>query len=195
MNETALPVCRCGTQEQCEELLGKSAYEQSVIDSWCALAQNELELPRSAWVGSTVAVVVFLVCTPLRSAQLYPIYGFIPYSKEGTNKAKADVKRVLAVLNTHLSERQYLVGERVTLADIVLACTLSDLYRMVRPAIAFNIATYTLWCSQVLEPEFRAPFEHTTRWFVEVVSQPQFVAVIGELNLCETMAQVRGRER
>lgn len=52
------------------------------------------------------------------------------------------------------------------------------------------------WCNdfvlQVLEPSFRQPFTNVTRWFVTCVNQPQFKAVLGEVKLCEKMAQFDG---
>lgn len=47
------------------------------------------------------------------------------------DRAKEDVQRTLGVLNTHLLKHTYLVGERITLADISVACTLLDLYQLV----------------------------------------------------------------
>lgn len=51
---------------------------------------------------------------------------------QSTEKAKEDVKRALKVLDDHLLTRTYLVGERITLADISLCCNLLSLYQMVR---------------------------------------------------------------
>ncbi|KNC50796.1 glutathione S-transferase domain-containing protein [Thecamonas trahens ATCC 50062] len=142
-------VARAGSAA--EQLLGATVYESSLIDSWIQYAANEIDMPRAAW--------------------LYPLLGYLPYSKAGTKQAKGDIKKVLGVLNAHLESRTYLVGNAVSLADIIVACTLLDLYKM------------------VLEPQFRAPFEHTNRWFTAVVTQPEFVAAAGETTLCEKMAQ------
>lgn len=46
---------------------------------------------------------------------------------------------------------------------------------------------------QVLEPSFRQPYPNVTRWFVTCVNQPQFKAVLGEVKLCEKMAQFDGK--
>ena len=43
----------------------------------------------------------------------------------------ADVKKCLDVLNNALLTRTFLVGERVTLADISVACNLLMLYKQV----------------------------------------------------------------
>lgn len=45
---------------------------------------------------------------------------------------------------------------------------------------------------QVLEPSFRQPFVNVNRWFVTCLNQPQFKAVLGEVQLCEKMAQFDG---
>lgn len=45
---------------------------------------------------------------------------------------------------------------------------------------------------QVLEPSFRQPYPNVTRWFTTCVNQPQFKAVLGEVKLCEKMAQFDG---
>ena len=50
-----------------------------------------------------------------------------------------------------------------------------------------------LSCLQVLEPKFRAEFVHVNRWFVTCVNQPQFRTVLGDVTLCEKMAQFDGR--
>jgi len=93
------------------------------------------------------------------------------FNKQATEQAKEEVKKVLTVLNNHLNTRTFLVGERVTLADISVACSMLWLYK------------------QVLEPSFRQPYPNVTRWFVTCVNQPQFKTVLGEVRLCEKMAQ------
>uniref|UniRef100_A0A8C0K9G9 Elongation factor 1-gamma n=1 Tax=Canis lupus dingo TaxID=286419 RepID=A0A8C0K9G9_CANLU len=88
-----------------------------------------------------------------------------------TENAKEEVRRILGLLDTHLKTRTFLVGERVTLADITVVCTLLWLYK------------------QVLEPSFRQAFPNTNRWFLTCINQPQFWAVLGEVKLCEKMVQ------
>merc|ERR1712212_555136 len=65
----------------------------------------------------------------------------------------------------------FLVGERVTLADISLCCDLVMLYQ------------------QVLDPKFREPYGNLNRWFVTCINQPEFKKLLGDIKLCETMAQ------
>merc|ERR1712121_574122 len=81
------------------------------------------------------------------------------------------IKAALKTLNDHLLTRTFLVGERLSLADIAVACTMLSLY------------------TQVLDPEFRKPFVNVTRWFNTIVNQPNAKAVVGQVNLCTKMAE------
>merc|ERR1711881_265722 len=86
-------------------------------------------------------------------------------------RAKEDVKKAMKVLNDHLLHNTYLVGERISLADIAVTCTLLQLYQ------------------HVMDPNFRKSFENTNRWFSTIINQPQVKKVIGDFKLCEKMAQ------
>merc|ERR1712079_563536 len=81
-----------------------------------------------------------------------------------------DIKKCMTVLNNAFLTRTFLVGERVTLADIAVCSNLVMLYQ------------------QVMEPSFRAPFGNVNRWFMTVINQPQCKKVLGEVKLCERMA-------
>jgi len=128
-----------------------STYDQALIDQWIDFSVGEIELPSAAW--------------------LYPIMGIVPFHKEATNKAKTDIKKALNLLNTHLITRTFLVGERVSLADIVVSMSLYRLYKM------------------VFDPGFRKAFPNVNRWYLTCVNQHEFKAVIGEVELCEKMME------
>mmetsp|Transcript_19201 Transcript_19201/g.67772 ORF Transcript_19201/g.67772 Transcript_19201/m.67772 type:complete len:753 (-) Transcript_19201:131-2389(-) len=85
---------------------------------------------------------------------------------KATPAATAALKPVLAVLEAHLATRTFLVGERVTLADVAVACTLRDLF-----ATAIGAA------------ERDASLPNLTRWFLTCVHQPAFAGVLGEVTL------------
>merc|ERR1712061_673661 len=97
--------------------------------------------------------------------------GIMQFNKNATERAKEDVKVALKTLNDHLLTRTFLVGERLSLADIAVACTMLSLYK------------------QVLEPASRKPFVNVTRWFTTVVNQPHAKAVLGQVTLCTKMAE------
>jgi len=64
-----------------------------------------------------------------------------------------------------------LVGERITLADIVVFSNLLHLYQY------------------VLEPSVRAPFGNVNRWFTTILNQPQVLAVLKNFQLCAKQLQ------
>lgn len=125
---------------------------------------NEAEVLN--WVGFADNVLEPAACT-----WVYPTLGMVQYNKQNTEKAKEDVKKALGVMNQHLQTRTYLVGERVSQADISVACTMVMLYQ------------------HVMEDSFRAPFVNVNRWFTTLVNQAQFKQVLGEVKMCTKMAQ------
>jgi len=70
-------------------------------------------------------------------SSLIKISGAMQFNKSQTERAKEDVKKAMKVLNDHLLHHTFLVGERISLADIAVACTMFHLYQ------------------HVMDPEFR----------------------------------------
>jgi elongation factor 1-gamma len=133
------------------QLYGNSQYEAALVEQWVHYATNEIDLPAAAW--------------------LYPIYGLVAENPEATSKARSDIRGVLKTLDEHLKLRTYLVGERITFADIAVSMSLLPLYKM------------------VLDGGFRKAFTNTNRWFTTLINQPQFSAVIKEFSFAAKMAK------
>jgi len=133
-----------------EQLRGKSVEDQAFIQQWISFADNEILPPACTWV--------------------FPCMGIMPFNKQACERAQTDLKAALAALNEHLKLRTFLVGERISLADICCMANLMMPYKM------------------VLDPEFRAGFNNVTRWFLTMVNQPQVKKVIGDFALCTKMA-------
>jgi len=133
-----------------ETLRGTNPIDQALVMQYLEFADNEVLPSACTWV--------------------YPTLGFKQYNKQDTEKAQTHLKKCLTLLNGFLETRTFLVGERVTLADIALACNMLMLY------------------AQVLDPKFREPFANVNRWFMTCINQPQFKQVLGEFTLCEKMA-------
>ena len=142
-NAVARYVARLGKNK----LYGANTFESGLVEQWIEFASSEIDLPASVWI--------------------YPILGYIPNNENATGKAKADIKKVLDALNKHLNANTFLVGHRITLADIVVAMSLYYLYQ------------------KVLDAPFRKASVNTNRWYLTVVNQPEFKSVIGEVKLCE----------
>merc|ERR1711970_1006956 len=115
------------------------------------------------WVDSDVL--------PAACTWVFPTMGIMQYNKNQTDRAKEDVKSALEYLNTHLLSKTFLVGERVSLADIAVCCTMLSFFK------------------SVLDPAFRKPYINVTRWFTTVINQPNVKAVLGDVVLCSKMAE------
>lgn len=134
-----------------DQLRGKTDLEKAEVLSFLSFADNELLQAVRGWV--------------------YPIIGIIQYQKNNVERAKQELKAALGALNTRLLQQTFLVGERITLADIVVFCTLLSAYE------------------HVLDPSFRAPFGSVTRWFTTVLNQPQVKHVVKSFALCAKVAE------
>ena len=96
---------------------------------------------------------------------VYPALSLVEATAANVQRAQADLKREFAFLDSVLKTRTYLVGERLTLADIAVA---ADLW------LAF---------SHVADEAFRKPFGNVNRWFLTVVNQAHFRKAAGEIKL------------
>jgi len=135
-----------------EELRGGAdAASRAQVVQWMCWADSEVLPASCTWV--------------------FPCMGIMQYNKNSTERAKEDVKAALDALNNHLLTRTFLVGERVSLADIAVCCTMMNLYKM------------------VLDPAFRKPYGNVNRWFTTVINQPNVKAVVGDFALCTKMAE------
>jgi len=130
-------------------LFGATDFEGAQVDQWIDFSISEIDLPASVWI--------------------LPILGYIPNNSTATQRAKGDIRKVLEILNKHLEDKTFLVGERISLADIVVATSLHRLY------------------SKVLDPSFRKQFVNTNRWFMTIVNQPHFLEVAGATTLATKM--------
>lgn len=134
-----------------EQLRGVDDVAKAQVNQWINFADNEVLPSACQWV--------------------FPTLGITQYNKQATESAKEQLKKCLVVLNAYLADKTYLVSERITLGDVVLACNMLMLYK------------------QVLEPEFRKPYTNVNRWFTTIVNHPEFVKIANETVLCTKMAQ------
>jgi len=128
------------------QLYGANDVEAGLIEQFVTMSSTEIDLPASVWI--------------------FPILGLINNNPAATGRAKSDISRILGYLNKHLATRTYLVGERITIADIAVAMSLYYLYQ------------------KVLDNNTRKGFVNTNRWFTTLVNQPNFKAIVGDFTLC-----------
>jgi len=136
-------------KQSSRSLFGSNNFEAAEVEQWIEFSASEIDLPASVWV--------------------FPILGFIQNNPTATQRAKGDIRKVLEVLNSHLADKTFLVGERLSLADFVVATSLHRLYE------------------KVLDPAFRKVFVNANRWFTTIVNQPEYLAVAGSTTLATKM--------
>ncbi|KJE91871.1 eukaryotic translation elongation factor 1 gamma [Capsaspora owczarzaki ATCC 30864] len=132
-------------------LTGETTVAAAQVQQFIGFANNDLFPAVCTWV--------------------FPIYGAIPYNKTAVDAAKADLTHSLGALNTILRTRTYLVGERVSLADITVASVLIPLFEHAADAAV------------------RAQFPNLTRWLTTLINQKQFLAVFGKVQFTATEKQ------
>jgi elongation factor 1-gamma len=128
----------------------------AAVDAWMDYCAADLELPACMW--------------------WYPIAGYMQFSQPAYEKAKSDLAQGLAKLEAHLQKKAndtgtnaapvFLVGNQLTLADIVLVTTLLYPFKL------------------VADPEYRKPYPTVMQWFTHCVEQPEFAAIVGKVALC-----------
>lgn len=130
-----------------KKLYGKDFLCAGQIDDILDFCATEFEDPSIKW-AKTLA-------------------GVEPYVKDVIDNAKADVKEKMLFLEEKLKDKEYLVDNSLSMADICMFCML------VKP--------YTL----CFYPEYRVSFTHVTEWFSRINNIPEVESVVGKIKLCE----------
>ena len=128
-------------------LAGSNPKETSEVDQWIDIVHNQVQTP------------VFTI--------LKATFGWAPVESDAFNAAIKDLKDALMVLNTHLQGKDYLVGNRITVADVVAALTLLP---------AFQVA---------LEGGFRKAIPNLSLWLERFTKISEVVARLGHVKFCQ----------
>ena len=117
-------------------LYGNSAYNTAQIDQWLDFVSNELEPAVKVLVGLQT--------------------GFLASNKEQEDSAWRTVTEVLGAVEQQLEVRTFLVGERISIADICLASLLEELLRVTQKSGAVKEHTCVLrhLDTMINQPEF-----------------------------------------
>jgi elongation factor 1-gamma len=135
------------SQNEKTTLLGKTKQDYASILRWMSFANSELGPRFGAWYR--------------------PLLGTDPYNKKAVDDASKAALGNMQVLETHLTHNTFLVGERLTLADIFAAAIVSRAFAL------------------VLDKEWRSKNVATTRWYTTVVNQPIYKAVVENPTFAE----------
>jgi len=97
-----------------------------------------------------------------------PIVGAIPYNKKNVEDSQKAALKAVHVLEEHLLVNTYLVGERLTLADLV------------------SVALLVRGFENFFDVKWREANPNISRWYETVYSQPIYSAVAGPIKLAAT---------
>jgi len=122
-------------------LLGKGSYEEALVRQWLEYTTSELYL-----------AVISLI---------YPKLGYLHISPQETKLAETAVHQALDVLEGHLLNHTYFVGDSITVADIILSLTVFDLF------------------VHAMKEEDVRHYVNLTRWFLTLTQQSQFNHFLG----------------
>ncbi|OQD78308.1 hypothetical protein PENDEC_c001G01427 [Penicillium decumbens] len=127
------------SQNEKTTLLGKTKQDYASIVSWMSFANSELLPTLAGWFR--------------------PLLGLAPYNKKTVDEVAKVALKDIAVLEARLTANTYLVGERISLADI------------------FTAALLTRAFATVLDKKFRDATPAVSRWYNTIVNQEDFKAV------------------
>lgn len=132
---------------------GKDRKEQAQVVRWLSLSDTEV--------------------TPSACNWAYPVIGILP-SSEAQDRGKQDLLRLLSVINTHLRTRTWLVGQRISLADLALVTSLLLVYQhCLGKADLESLPYFTRWFNTVAEQDqVKCVLESVNMTCKDVISKP-----------------------
>ncbi|EED12466.1 translation elongation factor eEF-1 subunit gamma, putative [Talaromyces stipitatus ATCC 10500] len=135
------------SQNEKTTLLGTTKQDYASILRWMSFANTDLITRLCSWY--------------------LPLLGSIPYNKKTVEENVAATNAAMKVLETHLTANTFLVGERITLADIFVAAIIRRGY------------------ATVLDKKWRSEFVSVTRWFNTVINQGYWKESVPESTFVE----------
>ncbi|KEY66193.1 hypothetical protein S7711_07650 [Stachybotrys chartarum IBT 7711] len=138
------------SQNEKTTLLGKTKQDYASILRWMSFFNSEVLPTLGAWY--------------------LPLLGRASYNKKSVDDAQKAALKVLATVEEHLLHNTYLVGERITLADLFAAGIITRGFQF------------------FFDKKWRQENPNTTRWYETVINQPIWTATTPKLEFLETPA-------
>ena len=101
---------------------------------------------------------------PAIAGAIRPLTGRDPYNKRNVDDALKLTDKTVSVLEQHLLVNTFLVGERITLADLFTTGILARGFQL------------------LFDKKWRAEHPNVTRWYETVYNQPIYSAVVDKLE-------------
>ncbi|KAI1662954.1 eEF1-gamma domain-containing protein [Daldinia decipiens] len=135
------------SQNEKTTLLGKTKQDYASILKWTSYFNTEVLPKLAGWYR--------------------PLLGFEPYNKKGVEDAAKNSEKVISVVEEHLLHNTYLVGERITLADLFAAGIISRGFQF------------------FFDKKWRSEHPNVARWYETVYNQPIYADVSKPLELLD----------
>ena len=132
------------SQNEKTTLLGKTKQDYASILRWMSFANSDILSSLSSWY--------------------LPLRGLAPYNKKNVDEAQKSSLEAIKVLEDYLLVNTYLVGERLTLADLFVTGIVARGYQF------------------VFDKSFRGKFTNLTRWYETIYNQPIYSEVAPKLE-------------
>jgi elongation factor 1-gamma len=132
------------SQNEKTTLLGKTKQDYASILKWMSFSNSHVLPQLSSWFKGLI--------------------GREPYNKKTVDTAQQQTLKALDVYEKHLLANTFLVGERLTLADL------------------YCVSQLTRGFEYVFDAKFRDQYPGVTRWHQTVFHQPIYSAVAGEYH-------------
>ena len=130
-------------------------------DSMTGSGNKSVEASIIRWISLSELEV-----TPAACNWVYPLVGIMEASQD-MDRGRADMVKFLTWLNNQLRLQTWLVGERISLADICLMCSL---------LLVFSH-------KEAMDQKLKDELPHVTRWYNTVVNQKLVKTVLDTVNL------------
>ncbi|KAK0512596.1 hypothetical protein JMJ35_004613 [Cladonia borealis] len=135
------------SQNEKTSLLGKTKQDYASILRWMSFANSEVLPPLGGWFR--------------------PLIGRDPYNKKAVDDSQKKALKAVKVLDEHLLVHTFLVGERITLADLFTAGIISRGFQF------------------FFDKQWREEHPSVTRWYETVYNQPIYSAVVDKLQFID----------
>lgn len=129
------------------KLLGTDAKSAALVNQWVSFAEDEI---------LNNGVQLMLLCLNI-----------IPYNKAAEQRIWANLDRAFAYVEAELKKKTFIVGHRVTLADLHLAASIGMVF------------------ARLGGVNFRSKYPNSVRYFNTITNQPQVLPIYKEFKFTE----------
>ena len=131
-----------------QDLLGSNIFENAKINQWIEFATNEIN--------------------HCQKSIIYPIFGWNSFCKNTFDKDSEKLKRYLNIIEKELENKNFIICDRLTLADIVL-------FRYLRFFMKFYFP----------EGIRNNKYKKITKWFENIMKTNEAIKAYGRTILCK----------